>query len=216
MKTLKNFCAPCPQPEDNNMNMLKLTGIILCLFSTALEARDQVPREKKSALSPLEYNTIDQTVMSDTRQYAPNLKGLREYMDLEVASGSRDYDRLNSRLQDLERQDAFAFRASLVPVGLGVGSLLVGSLLRQDEEPTDPRLKSVHDTGGRLMLYGLGGICLGFIVNSILEPGDKEIREFIQLHNGKASQTSSRSGPGSKMSVHLFSENTLVSMSYKF
>lgn len=197
------------------MKFLPYAALFLTLFTTALEARDQIPHEKKAALSPLEYNAVDQTIMSGTGQYAPNIKGLREYMDREVASGSRDFERLSQRLKELEDQDAFAFRASMVPFGLGLGSLLVGSLLREDEEPTDPRLKSVHETGGRLMLYGLGGIVAGFLVNVALAPGESDVRDFIQLHNGKAS-AGARHGAGSQLSLRLLSENTLVSLSYSF
>jgi hypothetical protein len=197
------------------MKFLSYAALFLTFFTTALEARDQIPREKKAALSPLEYNAVDQTIMSGTGQYAPNIKGLREYMDREVASGSRNYERLSQRLDELERQDAFAFRASMIPFGLGLGSLLVGSLLREDEEPTDPRLKSVHETGGRLMLYGLGGIAAGFLVNIALAPGENDVRDFIQLHNGQAS-AASRHGSGSPLSLRILSENTLVSLSYSF
>jgi hypothetical protein len=197
------------------MKFLSYTALFLTLFTTALEARDQIPREKKAALSPLEYNAVDQTIMSDTGQYAPSIKGLREYMDKEVASGSRDYERLNQRLEELERQDTFAFRASMVPFGLGLGSLLVGSMLREDEEPSDPSLKSIHEAGGRLMLYGLGGIAAGFLVNVALAPGESDVRNFIQLHNGKAS-ANSRPGATSHVSLRVLSENTLVSLSYSF
>ncbi|HET9236083.1 MAG TPA: hypothetical protein VFO10_02460 [Oligoflexus sp.] len=196
------------------MKILPYAALVLTFLSTALEARDQIPREKKAALTPLEYNAVDQTIMSGTGQYAPSIRGLREYMDREVASGSGDYERLSQRLEELERQDAFAFRASMVPFGLGLGSLLVGSLLREDEEPTDPRLKSVHETGGRLMLYGLGGIAAGFLVNVALAPGESDVRDFIQLHNGQASTT--RHGGGSHLSLRILSENTLVSLSYSF
>lgn len=197
------------------MKLVHYAAMFLTLLSPALEARDQIPREKKAALSPLEYNTVDQTIMSDSGQYAPNIKGLRDYMDKEVASGSREYERLNQRLEELERQDAFAFRASMIPFGLGLGSLLVGSLLREDEEPTDPQLKSIHDTGGRLMLYGLGGIAAGFLVNVALSPGESDVRDFIQLHNGKASARGGR-GAGQNLSLRVLSENTLVSLSYSF
>jgi hypothetical protein len=205
----------CLQLKDINMKRLHSAALILILISPALEARDQIPREKKAALTPLEYNTVDQTIMSGTGQYAPSIKGLREYMDSEVAADSRDYERLSQRLEELERQDAFAFRASMVPFGLGLGSLLVGSLLREDEEPTDPRLKSVHETGGRLMLYGLGGIAAGFLVNVALAPGEHDIRDFIQLHNGKASAGTGH-GAGQSLSLRVLSENTLVSLSYSF
>lgn len=197
------------------MKLVPYVALLLTLLSTALEARDQIPREKKATLTPLEMNTVDQTIMSGTGQYAPNIKGLREYMDKEVVSGSRDYERLNQRLEELERQDAFAFRASMVPFGLGLGSLLVGSLLREDEEPTDPQLKSIHDTGGRLMLYGLGGIAAGFLINIALSPGESDVQDFIQLHNGKASALEGR-GAGQSLSLRLLSENTLVSLSYSF
>lgn len=196
------------------MKILSYAALVLTFLSTALEARDQIPREKKAALTPLEYNAVDQTIMSGTGQYAPNIQGLREYMDREVASGSRDYERLSQRLEELERQDAFAFRASMIPFGLGLGSLLVGSLLREDEEPTDPRLKSAHEAGGRLMLYGLGGIAAGFLVNVALAPGESDVRDFIQLHNGQAS--TARQGAASHLSLRVLSENTLVSLSYSF
>jgi hypothetical protein len=197
------------------MKRLHYAALVLTFLSTALEARDQIPREKKAALTPLEYNTVDQTIMSGTGQYAPNIKGLRDYMDREVASDSREYERLSQRLEELESQDAFAFRASMVPFGLGLGSLLVGSLLREDEEPTDPRLKSVHETGGRLMLYGLGGIAAGFLVNVALAPGEADIRDFIQLHNGKAS-AATRHGARRNLSLRVLSDNTLVSLAYSF
>jgi hypothetical protein len=197
------------------MKRLHYAALVLTFLSTALEARDQIPREKKNALTPLEYNTVDQTIMSGTGQYAPNIKGLRDYLDREVASGSGEYERLSQRLEELESQDAFAFRASMVPFGLGLGSLLVGSLLREDEEPTDPRLKSVHETGGRLMLYGLGGIAAGFLVNVALAPGEADIRDFIQLHNGKAS-AGARHGAGRNLSLRVLSDNTLVSLAYSF
>jgi hypothetical protein len=197
------------------MKRLHYAALVLTFLSTALEARDQIPREKKAALTPLEYNTVDQTIMSGTGQYAPNIKGLRDYLDREVASGSREFERLSQRLEELESQDAFAFRASMVPFGLGLGSLLVGSLLREDEEPTDPRLKSVHETGGRLMLYGLGGIAAGFLVNVALAPGEADIRDFIQLHNGKAS-AGARHGAGRNLSLRVLSDNTLVSLAYSF
>lgn len=197
------------------MKRLHYAALVLTFLSTALEARDQIPREKKAALTPLEYNTVDQTIMSGTGQYAPNIKGLRDYLDREVASGSREHERLSQRLEELESQDAFAFRASMVPFGLGLGSLLVGSLLREDEEPTDPRLKSVHETGGRLMLYGLGGIAAGFLLNVALAPGEADIRDFIQLHNGKAS-AGARHGAGRNLSLRVLSDNTLVSLAYSF
>jgi hypothetical protein len=197
------------------MQTFRLTAFILAIVSTAAAARDQVPREQKSSLSSLEYNGIDNTVMSDSQQYAPNLVGLRQYLDTEVASDSRDYNRLNHRLQELEEQDQRAFRAAMIPAGLGVGSLLIGSLLRQDEDPTDARLKSIHETGGRLMLYGVGGLALGFIVHSILAPDDQDVRQFIQFHNGQAHQTS-QLDKSQSWSLGILTKDTVLSLSYQF
>lgn len=198
------------------MQALRLTALMLALVSTVLEARDRVPREAKSSLSALDYNAIDNTIMSDSQQYAPNLVGLRQYLNQEVAQGSRDYERLNSRLQELEKQDQFAFRASMVPFGLGAGSLLIGSLLYQDEEPTDPRLKSIHERGGRLMLYGLGGLVAGFILSDMLAPDENDLREFIQFHNSGATRAATQQGKSSNLSFHLLTGDSVLALSYKF
>lgn len=197
------------------MQTFRFVAIILALAATTLEARDHVPREKNGTLRSLEYNTTDNTVMSGSQQYAPSITGLRQYLNQEVAPATRDYERLDSRLQELERQDQFAFRAAMVPAGLGVGSLLVGSLLRQDEEPTDAQLKSVHEKGGRLMLYGVGGLALGFIVHSILAPDDQDVRQFIEFHNGERNP-SARKSQGPNISLGLLERDSLVSLSYRF
>jgi hypothetical protein len=198
------------------MRIMTLIGITLSLLATALEARDQVPREKKSSLTAIEYNPLDHTIMSDSQQYAPNLGGLRQYLDQELTTDSREYGRLNARLQELEKQDQFAFRASLLPFGLGAGSLLVGAMLAQDEEPTDAQLKRVHEKGERLMLYGVGGLAFGFLLNSMLAPDESDVKEFIRFHNGRAGQAVSGRKAASSYRNQLLSENTLLSFQYKF
>jgi hypothetical protein len=198
------------------MRIMTLIGITLSLLATALEARDQVPREKKSSLTAIEYNPLDHTIMSDSQQYAPNLGGLRQYLDQELTTDSREYGRLNARLQELEKQDQFAFRASLLPFGLGAGSLLVGAMLAQDEEPTDAQLKRVHEKGERLMLYGVGGLAFGFLLNSMLAPDESDVKEFIRFHNGRAGQAVSGRKAASSYRIQLLSENTLLSFQYKF
>jgi hypothetical protein len=198
------------------MKFLTLIGFTLSLFTTALEARDQVPREKKTALSPIEYNPLDQTIMSDSRQYAPNLHGLRQYLDQELTADSREYGRLNARLQELEKQDQFASRVSLLPYGLGAGSVLVGLLLAQDEEPTDAHLKRIHEKGERLVLYGVGGIAFGFLLDHLLATDESDVKDFIRFHNGKAEPAMSRHKPSSSFRVQLLTGKTLLSLNYKF
>ncbi len=197
------------------MRTFRFFALVLALVSPTLNARDHVPREAKTSLRSLEYNAVDNTVMSGSQQYAPNIEGLRQYLNQEVPPASRDYARLDSRLQELEKQDQMAFRAAMIPAGLGIGSLLVGSLLRQDEEPTDPQLKSMHEKGERLMLYGLGGLVLGFVVHSALAPGDQDVRQYIEYHNGQKTQ-SARQNQGPSIRLGLLERDSVISISYKF
>ncbi len=197
------------------MYTLRFVTLILALVSPTLTARDHVPREANSSLRSLEYNAVDNTVVSGSQQYAPNIGGLRQYLNQEVTPASRDYERLDSRLQELEKQDQMAFRTAMIPAGLGIGSILVGSFLRQDEEPTDAQLKSLHEKGGRLMLYGLGGLALGFMVHSMLAPDDHDVRQYIDYHNGQKTQSTPKN-QGTSISLGLLERGSLVSISYKF
>lgn len=200
------------------MRILLLSCLTSLLFTTILEARDQVPRGTESSKGSLDYNAADGTIMSPSHQYPPTIQGLRQYLNQELTQDAQEYSRLNSRLEALEQQDQLAFRISLIPTGLGFGSLLVGSFLRHDEEPTDPLAKNIHDQGGRLMLYGLGGIVGGFILNELLAPDKDDLHNFIEFHNGKTGQQSSRTGTnqGQRLSVNLFAEDTFLALSYKF
>lgn len=196
------------------MQAILLSCLAFVLFTSKLVARDQVPQAEKSSKGSLDYNPIDGTIMSQSKQYPKSIEGLRHYLDQELAQDTPEYNRLNSKLQDLESQSKFADRLSMIPAGLGIGSLLVGSLLRQDEEPTDPRVKSIHDTGGRLMLYGIGGLAGAFLLNHMLSPDDDDIQAFIRFHNGQASQPHNNSH--NSMSLNLLSGDQLITLSYTF
>jgi len=200
------------------MRFLFISCLISVFLASTLEARDQVSRGTEGAKGTLDYNATDGTIMSSSHQYPPTIQGLRQYLNQELILDKQEYHRLNSRLGDLEKQDQMAFRISLIPTGLGFGSLLVGSFLRHDDEPTDPQAKNIHDQGGRLMLYGLGGIVGGFILNELIAPDKDDIHNFIEFHNGMTGQESGRTSTnqGPSLSVNLFAEDTFLALSYKF
>lgn len=195
-----------------------LSLIILLSLSKGALARDHVKAAEPGVISPLEYNAVDGTVVSQTQQYPVSIEGLRHYLDQEVTLKSRDYERLNTRLLALESQQRTASSLAWIPAGLGIGSMIVGSVMRQDDEPTDPRLRDMHEQGGRLLLYGFAGILGGLALNEILAPNDKDIRAFIRFHNGPKSQEPGISGGSSQdsLSLKVFSEGKLLTLNYAF
>ncbi len=194
----------------------KICALLLALFSSGLQARDHVP--SSSTNGSLEYNPIDGTIMSQSKQYPKSIEGLRQYLDEELTKSAKDYTKLDSKLQGLESQSKTAATLAMIPVGLGFGSLLVGSWMRQDQEPTDARAREIHEQGGRLMLYGVGGLVGGFLLYSALAPGDEELRTFIRFHNGAANIRPEQKPlvNHDSLSLNLLSGDKLITLSYRF
>lgn len=182
-----------------NRIVLTLLSFILC-SNQVLTARDRV-LGRSEAESSIELNKVDRMFSTNLKQYRLNMKGVEEYMEQEVMTQESENSRLIESYRELKDQENFAEFVGGVPAVVGLVTFVVGVIIlpdSEDENRFDSEAEKTRATqsGARLMLYGAGGMALGWGMHELFRVKEHQVEGFLKLDHGlKVSEQRSKHSP---------------------